>query len=262
MLGKLMKYDLKSLGANILPTYLCMLVVAVVDCVLQILKTSDFMSDAQAVRYIANTTHTMVFIGVVCLFFVLLLIGTRYYKNNIMEDEGYLMHTLPVSSYQLLASKVITFMVFVLITAVVSYLTVVIATREPFLYKQLYDIFFFGTGKTKAVLFGILFFMLLYFLFLILAAYLAFSVGYSSVRKARNFVAGGIFVLLYVLGKIGELLVVYNLGRRGVMDLEIEEITTTDLMWLGIPLIILYLVLSGACFGATGKWLEKHLNLD
>lgn len=264
MLGKLMKYDMINLGRSVLPAYLCMVVIAVVDCLLQILKSADFMADVPAVNYIASTTHMMVFGGVVCLFFILLIIGCKYYKSNIMEDEGYLMHTLPVSANQLLASKVISFMAFVLLTAVVSYLVLAVAVREPLTFQKLYDTFMFGFGKQKAVLFCVLLglYIFIYLLFLIVAAYLAFSVGYSCVTKARGFAAGGIFVLLYNLGKVGELLAVFGFGRRGAMNQQLEDIAISDLMWLVIPLFILYIVLSGVCYLQTGRWLKNRLNLD
>lgn len=74
------------------------------------------------------------------LFFVLLIVAgvmllvfstIRFYKN-IVRDEGYLMHTLPVPTWQLIASKFISVYIWFFVMIIVTGICSGIAFGEPF----------------------------------------------------------------------------------------------------------------------------------
>jgi len=264
MLGKLIRFDMKNLGDSIIPMYLCLAVIAVTDRIFQILKGVDAFSRIQAVGFIANTTHILSAVGVLLLFVMLLILGIRYYRNNMMGDQGYLMHTLPVTPYQLVASKTIAVLLYVLVTAVVGYLILAVAIGKLFWGSKIYTDILYFMGQTKAIAISVVFvvYILLYFLYLFLAAYLSFSVAYSSLTKYRNIAAGAIFVLLYIVGKCGELIVVYGLSRMGTTEMDLETVGMSEILSLCIPCIMIYLALSVGCYLLTGRWLQKCLNID
>lgn len=264
MLGKLIKYDMKNLGRNMLPLYLCLAIIAVTDRMLQLLNDMKFFAKIPAFSYIANTTHILVPIGIILLFLMLLILGIRYFKNNIMGDQGYLMHTLPVTSYQLVASKIMVVFFYTLITAVVSYLVLAVALGKIFLYQKIYTDLLFFMEKSNAIficsLAGVYF--LIYYMYLVFAAYLSFSIAYSVFGRYRGLLTGVIFVFLYILGKCGELATIVALYFMGIMEIEIEKLSRTEFLYICVPLLIIYLMLNALCYFVTGGWLQKRLNID
>lgn len=109
MLVKLLKYEFKFTGRSLLPIYVALLALAV------IINLGDGIDSAG--NFAASSTHfsdflmTMLIfayscmISAVCIITVVLLVQ-RFYKN-LLRDEGYLMHTLPVSPAQNIAAKLI-----------------------------------------------------------------------------------------------------------------------------------------------------------
>lgn len=264
MLGKLIKFDMKNLGSNMFPLYLCLAVIALTDQILQMLKDTKFFAKIPAFGYIANTTHILVPIGICLLFLMLLIFGIRYFKDNIMGDQGYLMHTLPVTSYQLVASKVIVVLFYALVTAVVGYLVLAVALGKIFWYQKIYTDLLFFMDKSDAIfmcfLVGI--YYLIYYMYLVFAGYLSFSIAYSGFGKHRGLLTGVIFAFLYILGKCGELAMIVAWYFMGIIEIEIEKLSRTEFLYICVPLLIIYLVLNILCFFITGGWLQKRLNID
>lgn len=266
MLGKLIKFDIKNLGGNLVPMYLCLAAIAFIDRIIQILKDTEFLSSIPAFGYIANTTHILVPIGIIFLFVWLLISGIHYFRNNIMKDQGYLMHTLPVTSYQLVASKVIVVFFYLLLTTLVSYLILGIAVGKVFWHQKIYTDILYFLGKSNAITLCCLLgsYFLVYYMYLILAAYLSFSLAYSILDRYRSLITGVVFVLLYSLGKCGELALLIILNVTGMinMNMNIEQIGKPEILSLCIPILVIYLLLSVLCYFITGRWLQKRLNID
>lgn len=265
MLGKLIKFDMKNLGTSMFPMYLCLLLIALADRIFQLLEKSKAFSGKETVWLIAGTTHTLSLIGAFLLFAMLLIVAIRYYRSNMMEDQGYLMHTLPVTSYQLVAGKLLAVLLYVPVTALVSYLVLALSWGKLFGAGTVYDTFLSFMGKKKAICWCVILiiYILINFMYLIQAAYLSFSVAFTSVARNRNLAAGAIFVLLYNLGKYGELFVVCALSLTGgISEMDLAEITIRELLLLCVPNGIIYLVLSAGCYLITGRWLQKRLNID
>lgn len=264
MLRKLLKYDMKNLGVNMIPMYLCLAVIALIDRIFQMLQKMDALSRIRAVGYIANMTHILSAVGVIILFVMLLVLGINYFRTNIMGDQGYLMHTLPVTSYQLVASKTITVLLYVLITTIVSYFVLAVAIGKLFWGKKVYTDFLYFVGESKGVCICLVFavYFLICFMFLLMAAYLAFSIAYSSNTKHPNIAAGAIFMLMYIIGKCGELAVVFVLYCMGITDMDLEKIGVSEVLSLCVPLILIYMALGVVSYLLSGRWLQKRLNID
>ena len=116
MLGKVLKYDLKSMGKSLFPLYAGLLGLALV------LKFIGFIAD--------NVSAFSFIYSIMFIFFIVLVIGglfytffvsiMRYYKN-LYSDEGYLTHTLPVSAGSLLFSKVLSSLIYIILSAAISF---------------------------------------------------------------------------------------------------------------------------------------------
>lgn len=128
MLSKLLKYDFKSLSKILIPVYLVSLLLALLTRVINMLANqfnvfsvpSGFISGIFVVVLIAIPIATFIFTIL------------KFYQN-LIKDEGYLMHTLPVSKNSLILSKTISSTVFIILSFVFTIL---------FLFVGVYGLWF------------------------------------------------------------------------------------------------------------------------
>lgn len=116
MLGKLIKYEWKDtckMGFLVLAVIACMTLLGVVGGVFPInflVKNAQGITDGNALSNIlmgftVMTTYMVYIIGLIGgVYGVLIYSGVHFYKT-MYSDQGYLTHTLPVTSGQLLISK-------------------------------------------------------------------------------------------------------------------------------------------------------------
>lgn len=104
MLGKLIKYDLKSLNRFLVMIHALLLLTALL--VRYFLTGQIHSSTPQNSLLLALSITLYVLILIAVSFATAIIITIRFYKN-LFSDEGYLTHTLPVTRGQHLLSKTI-----------------------------------------------------------------------------------------------------------------------------------------------------------
>lgn len=114
MLGKLLKYELKSVSRLFGAIYLVILALAVV---IGVLVRPNWQSTSAETALLIVTMIYVVLVIVLAIL-TLVLIVQRFYKN-LLQGEGYLMHTLPVPTWMLVACKTISAFIWELLAAVV-----------------------------------------------------------------------------------------------------------------------------------------------
>ncbi len=106
MFGKLMKYDLRSMLRVFLPLWL---LTPILSLLLSFSIRGSYRSDNGSVQIGTNILVTLMgvlFAGViVALLVVTVVLVVQRFWNGLLKDEGYLMFTLPVEPWQLIASK-------------------------------------------------------------------------------------------------------------------------------------------------------------
>ena len=138
MLIKLLKYEFKFTGRSLLPIYAALLVLTV------LMNLGDGMrfgfNNAGMFEGFFKTmlifTYSCV-ISAVCIITVVLLVQ-RFYKN-LLRDEGYLMHTLPVSAAQNIASKLICAVVWSVVSLLVAGLSLLFISMTFSNWQQFFD---------------------------------------------------------------------------------------------------------------------------
>ena len=119
MLGKLLKYEFRATGRSMLPA------LGVLTLLVLLANVSVRMMDSQVGAFL-----TILMVLVLILTFVavvvaelmpLILMIQRFYKN-LLSNEGYLMHTLPANVHQLVWSKLIVSLVWMLLTNIIIFL--------------------------------------------------------------------------------------------------------------------------------------------
>lgn len=123
MLSKLLKQEFRATGRIMLPVFGALLILSVLaNFSIRLLDSSA--GNNTVLRILA--VLVLVFFGAAifgALIVTLWLMVTRFYRN-LLKDEGYLMHTLPVSVHGLVWSKLIVSLVWFLATGLLIMLIV------------------------------------------------------------------------------------------------------------------------------------------
>ena len=121
MLGKLLKQEFRATGRIMLPVFGALVILSVLGNFSMRMLDSG-MSNNGILGFLAVFFIGVFIFGMVAaVIMTLVLMISRFYRN-LLKDEGYLMHTLPVSVHGLIWSKLIVSLVWMLLTNVIIFL--------------------------------------------------------------------------------------------------------------------------------------------
>ncbi len=130
MLGKLIKHDFHSLSRVLLPTQLAVLAATILASLGFAFNIRTGTSSIEATGFLSLLKMLTGFLSGIMLLAIIaasilvaFIIFQRFYKN-LMCSEGYLTFTLPVSTSEILWSKLITAMLWTIISSVVIFICV------------------------------------------------------------------------------------------------------------------------------------------
>ncbi len=275
MLIKLLKYEFKFTGRSLLPIYAALLVLTV------LMNLGDGMrfgfNNAGMFEGFFKTmlifTYSCV-ISAVCIITVVLLVQ-RFYKN-LLRDEGYLMHTLPVSAAQNIASKLICAVVWSVVSLLVAGLSLLFISMTFSNWQQFFD----GLADfihDLNVAFGIhwplfaletLALVLLALASSIVEVYLALAIGHIANNHKIACSIGAYIGLKVLSGLIGQLLGHGIVNWHWLNDFFQnffygslhEQIAGIHMMLLGM--LAVSLIYTGVMFVATNWIMKNKLNLE
>ncbi len=136
MLGKLLKYELKSTSKMMGVLYLAVLVVAAVVGFIARGMIPARQGNAIAV-VISGLIYGLLIVALMIVTIVMVL--QRFYKN-LLKGEGYLMHTLPVPTWMLVASKVISSLIWILLSIAVLFVSIFVLVLTGMLGNGLFSV--------------------------------------------------------------------------------------------------------------------------
>ena len=262
MLVKLIDYETKAFGRIMLPLYAAMLVFALFTGLSIRFMPGDFMSGLPGVLiFMLYSFLMMAIIVMTCVLAV-----TRFYKN-LLGLEGYLMFSLPTNTATLIASKVLSVLIWSMLSTIVSFLAVTLSV--------------FGAGGME-IIEGIRRFFanpeilkhipsVLCLLSIILGAAASIVRIYAGISIGHQFNDHRILmsiVALVAFNVIGTILtsVLSQTGMYfGIFDSigRIFEADTTQALYLALGGTILFLLFQTALFGViTWFLLDRNLNLE
>ena len=137
MLGKLIKHEFRATGRILLPVYLVMLLTAALVRGFQVLTEQTAGEFMRVLAVLSVLLFSAAVFGGSILAFVLMIY--RFYKN-LMTDEGYLMFTLPVTTGQLIWSKMIVSAVWLLATAAMDVLSMFISVFDSAAWRDIFQL--------------------------------------------------------------------------------------------------------------------------
>jgi hypothetical protein len=260
MLGKLVKYEFKATSRILIPLYIVLLFMSIIN------RFAFFMDDSnivmKVVKPILIATYVLFIVATlaVTIFFMII----RFYKNY-FSDEGYLMFTLPSKTHELIVSKLILTLFWIVISLAVIFLSVFIISPSEnwptiiFEFKQLIANMQKQFGSNY-VLVSIEFIMMILLggTLNILMVYTSIAVGQmiSKYRIIGSFVA---YAIIYTGMQILLLIVL------AVVSLIFKENITTFLEspQAVFPAVLVVLAIaSSGFFFTTNNIFKRRLNLE
>ena len=271
MLRKLIKHEFRATGRIMLPMYLILLITAVGANISGrgLMGSRYWILDTLAMLIVMAFAFAIA--GACLIAFVLMI--QRFYKN-LLQDEGYLMMTLPVSVHQHIWAKLIVSTVwFILTVLAIIAACIVVSYDVGFLSEFFHGMLnilhgFLKLNAGEAVNGLVVVIEVIVFAFLALAAfclqfYAALAVGHSFANHKMLTSVGCFFAFQFIVQFCGTALIMGadRLGLFNFMDhWNFTPIVTVHVVML---MMIAATVIYGAIFYiVTTFFLKRKLNLE
>lgn len=261
MLGKLMKYELKATSRLLIPLYLILFVISLINRF--VFSVNGFDRSFNVISQFFMITYITAIFAVVTATLIYMVV--RFYKN-LLTDEGYLMFTLPAKTHDLITSKLLI----ALLWSIISITAVLVSTFITFATPQSINFTIEGiregiTAFNREVggiwvlfLVELIVMILLGIVAKILMVYASIAIGqlFSKHKIIGSFVA---YIAIYTIIQFLAMLVVIPLGIF-MADKPIEAAIVPNLFF---PISIGVLAAGSAGFYiVTNYILKKKLNLE
>jgi len=153
MLGKLTKYEFKSMGRILLPLFAAVIIMSIISPLSLKLTASVGQSDFNVVRFIAYLTLVLYIMLIAAMFAMSVIVSVLRFKKSLLDNEGYLMNVLPVNAWQNISSKLFTAAVYQVLSVVVALISIIIAFSVSYGFAALeLDDVFRGFAQVTAYL--------------------------------------------------------------------------------------------------------------
>lgn len=259
MLWKLLKYEFRAIWRQFAILWPAALVLALANRVTLPLADHNLPSNAGGNSILVTITMS-IFAGVLFTMVVvsMIFIIKRFYQG-LLGDEGYLMHTLPVQTWQLVASKLICAVAVTAINAVIAvmsmFLLIPVQWAELFDWK-IWNMLFRGLAQhpdTILYLFEFALLALALLVFGLTTLYLSMAIGHLFQRRRALMSVAAFFVIDILCNIVTDAMNGWGLPSVFVNSAEHASI------WI----CILLMAVPAALFFAGTSYLLKHrLNLE
>ena len=272
MLMKLMKHEFRATGRIMLPLYLVLLVTAVGAnfTTRGLLSTQYRLRDVLGVLLV--TAFGVAIVGVCAMSMVVMV--QRFYKN-LLQDEGYVMMTLPVSVHQQVWSKLLVSTVWFAATVVMVFLACCVmafdlrfvgdffrAVGQAFHGLLGEDPYLLANGAAMFVEFVVLCFLGCFAL--CLQFYAALAVGHSRPNHKMVWSVACFFLFQFVMQMLVSAVIIFG----DTVGLDYFLANSIHLSYMAsMHVMMLFLIACTVLYGAvyyvvTTFFLKKRLNLE
>ena len=285
MLGKLFKYENKSVSKLLTPMALAVIILPVLGALIlkmQFIFGDKFENGSIISSIFSLASGIMIFFIVIATisacFISLFILMQRYYKN-LFSDEGYLTFTLPVKTGSIILSKLFTAVIWSVIVAVCTIIGVMIfvlfGTSASFInnevvdgfsqvFKQIFEFYFTGSAVQIIYLIELLISIIVSLFTNILLMYLAITIGCQIAKKHKVLASIGMyFVISSVVSVLSTIIqVITTTTLYGGFDFIYVEPTLSDVTLILLPSIIFSIIL-GVCYFLLNNYILKNkLNIE
>lgn len=275
MLGKLLKYDFRSMLKQFALVWPAALVLGLINR----FTIKHFVTSSTLAGEIVSGSAMLVYVFILISMFILSVIFMiqRFYKG-LLRDEGYLMHTLPVRPWQLITAKLLCAMTVVIISflvAVLSGLLIFPLEWQDYLgaFRAFWDsvraVSQFYLGQTILVFVEFLLFLLLNMASRFLQMYQSMAIGHLF---GKNRILMSVVAFMAIDTAMGVVTSLMGVGvfSTGLLDKVANSMTAADsasaifgvmhgVLWIGIGYAAVW---TAVFFLGTNYILKRKLNLE
>lgn len=276
MLGKLFKYEFKNTSKIMLTIYAVLIAVTALG--MGVMSFDAFQQNNNPVVSIITCLYLLVYVlSIFALLIVTYVYLSIHFYKTMYSTQGYLTHTLPVKPVSTLHVKLLTALVWMLLSMFIMFLSVmglVFATAGPDIFKELRSYNFSELNDALVYNFGLniveLFFAALIgvissCLIFLLMVYLSCSIGqlFNQHKVAASIVAG--IVLYFLQQMISSAIMLIQLVNSSLITTSVLESDSaianyySSSLWSGI---IMNLAFVAIYYIACRIILKKHINLE
>lgn len=264
MLGKLMKYEMRATARYFLPIYGAIMTLSLLIGLRGF--NENFMS---ALNVILPAALGLSFVG---LGVITLVMVVKRFDSNLLGDEGYLMFTLPVKASALMASKILTSMLWVITSSLVFFLSLSLITWQQIEFFEI-KLMLANLNPDPYLVTVLILLILMSIVQFLLQVYASLGIA-QAYSVAKNRILGGtlIFILISIIINTVESLLTASYALvfsedtwiNLVNKLESNDFSTmVSTLKLVFTLALVYLTLKNILFYFLTKYhLQKKLNLE
>ncbi|TGE31389.1 hypothetical protein [Desulfosporosinus sp. Sb-LF] len=266
MLNKLLKYELKATGRIFLPLFLALLLFAGITRLISPLGPEKF----DTIAMISKAIYTVIMVGMFVMTFIMMI--QRFHKN-LLSDEGYLMHTLPVKPWKHIVSKLLVSMLWMVTSVIIAMISILIIAYKKGAVTEIVK--GLATAHNKVIeqlgawayplTFEMILVVLLFLASGILIIYASVALGHLFNRH-KMLASFGAFVGLNALSQIYFGLISSSFRSAHFANIHLSTmgfVSSQSVIQLAIGLGILFVgLLCAAYFAITNFILSKRLNLE
>lgn len=274
MLSKLIKYEFKATSRFMLLMYGLLIALSAIISISLRLNLDEIFSSIAEEFHLGGLILGVFMFVIVTIFIILnvtVICGMFFYaikrfKDNILGDEGYLMHTLPVKTHQHITSKTIVSVVWTIVSFVavmISSFILFLGISETNIFKELAYILSQIEWKelyvTEAIIilaeFALCIIVGLISLYLHIYASMAIGFASNTHRIAKSI---GVYVIITIASNLLETIVVSPVLLLGIGGVDFMTnphiIIWSETIIRAITATVYYFI--------THYYLNKKLNLQ
>ena len=275
MLRKLMKYEFKATARWFFPLYIAIVLFALISRTL--ISTQSVENDIiKNLRGILTTisilAYALLFVGTMVI--SLVVVVQRFYKS-LLGDEGYLMFTLPVKTWQHTTSKLLIAMLWNVLSALIGFCSIILFIPSGEMSKMINELSeIMGVFNASFFILGGLI-LLINIARTIIEIYAAISLGHIF-NKHRIILSFAFYIGINTISQVVYMLILPFVSSPFVKVIS-EDISfgvsiehnsfsfanmVPQLMTLSVIILVISIILSAGYYIATNYLLKTKLNLE
>lgn len=272
MLGKLIKYEFKGSGRLLVPLYGLIIVLALITKIFNKVNITDFNILGQIAMGIVVFIYGLTIMAIM-LTTVFLII--QRFASTVYGAEGYLTHTLPVKSSYIIISKIISAIVWSILSGIISFISIMIIGYQKGMFADLFqaiemlktEIGAEGIGQIISLMSNMMLTSIIGITATIMMIYMCISIGQLFKRKFVGSIMAylGISFAANVITALSGTI----LGEVGFFDfmLKLENITSANeavaaFNHFMLIISVFYVIKIVVYYFITNHLMTKKLNLE
>jgi hypothetical protein len=264
MLGKLFKYEIKATTRWFIPLYLAVLLFSFINRFLnpfEMAESSVSVSMQTTLSVLSLFIYFALIVGIMVMTLIIMI--QRFYKN-LLGDEGYLMFTLPVKTWQLIVSKLLASLIWGLISFFVVMCSILILIKANITWDQILQSIrpiVETLGITNLALFPV--YALVASVYQILTIYDAIALGHLF-EKHKILASFAAYIVLYMISQIvtSGVFMLSFFKTFFIASSQVGNPTPDQIQAFFLSFMAVLTILAVGNFILTNFILKKKLNLE